>query len=462
MKKTLLFVTVLLLCAAVFLAACEDTEKDASSAPVNESSAAEGSESSTGGESSTPDESSSAPSQKPTNGFDGSEYAPAADSPITVLHSAYTEKPYFALVGRCAANATVTGVADGETVSSESYEGWFSLRLPCKSDSVKVTLTQTVDGKAVGEETVVTVRPITPNPNDMWPMITGKNYQFFLAKMHHEFAEHTTPPASAYSELSARVRTRLTQLRASKPEAEIIYLLCPSAMTVYPELVPDEYSQPKGSTKLDLTANALRAGGATVIDLKSVFAQHKNDEMPIYYKTDSHWSDYGAYVAYNALFSQIAKKFPEASPRAMDEFDWNPNYYEGGDMAYYLARVGSQGPAMRIKLREYAYFRTFKDTSVPSSITSVPRYQSETLLAYSNDVTYAKTFNTRNENLPSCIVMRDSYSTQIYDLIPERMNKTQYLGMWDYTWNAKSISSSKPDYIIYIVAEWNLDSIIFG
>ena len=454
MKKTLFLFIVTLLCLSVFLAACEDKTSDSSKPDTQESSQSQGQ-----GQTQNP---VIGPDGQPEPLFDGSEFAPKSDSPITVLHSAFTEKPYFALVGRCAENAVVTGVCEGETVRSESYEGWFSLRLPCNGDLAKVTLSQTVDGNAVGEAVEVNVRPVTPDPNSMWPLVTGKDYQFFLAKMRHDFPEHTTPSAGDYATLTSRVSSRLNQLRANNPDAEIIYLLAPSAMTVYPELVPDDYSAPSGKTKLDLTSDALRAGGATVIDLKTVFAEHKNDEMPLYYKTDSHWADYGAYVAYDALFDHISKKFPEASPRSVDEFYWNPNYYEGGDMAYYLAKLSSQGPSMRVKLREYAYFRTFKDGNVPFSITSVPRYQSNTLLAYSNNVTYAQSFSTGNEKLPSCIVMRDSYSTQIFDLIPERMNNTQYLGMWDYTWNNRSISASKPDYIIYIVAEWNLDSIIYG
>ena len=36
------------------------------------------------------------------------------------------------------------------------------------------------------------------------------------------------------------------------------------------------------------------------------------------------------------------------------------------------------------------------------------------------------------------------------------------MGMWNYTWNNNLIMSEKPDYVIYIVAEWNLTSIIYS
>jgi hypothetical protein len=77
-------------------------------------------------------------------------------------------------------------------------------------------------------------------------------------------------------------------------------------------------------------------------------------------------------------------------------------------------------------------------------------------------VTEEKIINTKREELPSCIVLRDSYSTQMYDILAERMNKTHYMGMWGYRWDQSLIASEKPDYVIYILAEWNLDSVLYN
>jgi len=50
----------------------------------------------------------------------------------------------------------------------------------------------------------------------------------------------------------------------------------------------------------------------------------------------------------------------------------------------------------------------------------------------------------------------------IYDLIPERMNKTHYMGMWGYGWNNAVMKNEKPDYVIYITSEWNMFECVYN
>ena len=226
---------------------------------------------------------------------------------INVLYNRFSEKPYFAMVGTCAENAVITAECNGETVVSKSYKGWFSVRLRCDGSSVDVTLTQTVDGEQVGETCTVNAKPGTPSP-DMWPVVTGGDFQFFFQKMLPDLLGQNVPSKSVYDDLTKRVSQRVAQLREYNADADVIYLIVPSSMSVYPELVPESYGEPADETRLDLTIDAINAGGGVAIDLKALFAEHKEDEMPMYYKLDSHWSDYGAYLAYVAMFEHIAKK----------------------------------------------------------------------------------------------------------------------------------------------------------
>lgn len=436
MKKNLCFVLLLLLAISVLLGACNTPPEDNSSAAPTVSTAESSAQESS-------DEESSAASEDPED----------APNNIKVLYSSYSEKPYFAMVGTCTEGAVVTAECNGETVSSNSYKGWFSLRLLCKGSSAEVKLSESVDGEMLGGSSTVTVRPRTPG-SDMWPVVTGGDFQFFFQKMLPDYQGKNIPGSSAFSSLTKRVSDHLSQLRKYNENAEIIYLIVPASMTVYPELVPETYGELADETRLTKTIDAINAGGGIAIDLQSIFAEHKNDEMPLYYKLDSHWSDYGAFVAYQALFEEVAKKFPQAAPRSADEFNWNPDYYESGDMTYYLAMSQS-------KVKEYAYYRTF-DFDAPSQVTKTNRYRSKTMLCYSDEVTYENVIDTNRDDLPSCVVIRDSYSTQIYDLIAERMDKTHYLGMWGYRWDQSIMASEKPDYVIYVVAEWNLDAIIYN
>ena len=89
------------------------------------------------------------------------------------------------------------------------------------------------------------------------------------------------------------------------------------------------------------------------------------------------------------------------------------------------------------------------------------RYVSDKKLTYTPDFAQNQfIINTNNESLPNCIVIRDSYGAQIMDIIPERMNKTVMRGMWDYTLRTQELNQYKPDYVIVVIVERNIDSIL--
>ena len=365
-----------------------------------------------------------------------------------MLYCVYSEKPYFAIIGRCEEGATVHAECNGYSFSSLSWHGWFSVRMKGEG-IVGVKMYQTVNG-IDGEPKNYMAAPKTPYGDE--GVVTGKDFQFFYQKNLPDFLKINVPNQYQLDSFTSRIKSRVETLRSLNPESEIIYMIVPASVTVYPERVPDEYVSPEGESRLDKVIKAIRAGGATAIDLRAAFDEHKNDEMPLYYHLDSHWADYGGYIAYRELFEHISKRFPAAKPRDIDEFDWNPGYYESGDMPMYLSL-----PYQDIK--DYGYYRKF-NIEVPSEVTRFPRYRRETSLVYSDFVTYENVINTGRSDLPDCLVYRDSFGTQVYDILAERSGRTHYAGMWSYGWNNATVKSEKPDYVIYIVSEWNIPGII--
>ena len=352
----------------------------------------------------------------------------------------------YVLIGHCPEGAVIYCNASGTEYVTGSDHGWFSVRVKYTKASEKVTLrAETEDG--VSPEFEYTSRPRRVD-SDKWAIIAGKDYQFHLDYTLQDYL-HT----NLYSNSQKKSVTSSLKNRKGKTQAEVIYVVVPSPASVYPETMPEEYTaaQKGDISKYDQLMQIFEDAGVTYINVKELFTEHKNDDYKLYWKTDSHWSEYGAYLVYKELFDIISQKFPAASPRAFDEFEWKEGTFRGGDMAYYLEYADNM-------MQEYNVARIPK-FEMPDSIKSVNRYVSADKLTYDQDsMPAARTINTGRSELPSALILRDSYSTQLYDILAERFDKTIFKGMWSFSFNAQEVKDSGVDYVIFILTERNIGS----
>jgi hypothetical protein len=367
---------------------------------------------------------------------------------LSVIDCVLTDKNCFVVVGKCEEGASVTAITAKQSVTVSSDKGFYSVRLEKLSEKTRVTLE--AKGKYT-EKYVYDAVPKVPTA-DMWPIVGGNGYNFFFQKMMPDFMQTNLLSDKMLEYLTQKTKDRVNNLKKALPDTEIIYMIVPSKASIYPELVPSEYKKGTGKSRLEQVNAALEAGGAKVINLLDVFSQHKNDQYKLYWNTDSHWTDYGAFVAYTELFGYIGTKFPAAAPRKMTEFDFKSDFYKSGDMMLYMMMNQS-------KALEYNSLRVPKFSLNPS-ITSVNRYRAANDLIYNDEVTYERVLTTNNSSLPNLYVIRDSYSTQMYDILAERGNTTFYKSMWNYMYDFSEIKRNAPDFIIYMVAEWNIDAVV--
>lgn len=382
------------------------------------------------------------------------ESQPVIENPqnkyLSVLNSTLTDNGYFVVVGKCEEGATVTATTSSQNVTSTSDRGYFSVRIKQEGALTRVKLV--AKGKLT-EQYTFDVDPIIPS-RDMWSIVGANGYNFFFQKMMPDFMQTNTLSSSQMSNITNKIKNRVESLKQQSPNTKIIYMVVPSKASIYPELVPSDYPKGTGTSRLEQMNSAIEAGGAKVINLLDVFKQHKNDDYKLYWKTDSHWTDYGAFVAYTELFNYISKDFPAAAPKKMSDFNFAGDFYEGGDMIYYMMMSQSE-------TREYCWYRTPKFKML-GGISDVTRYRKPDYLMYSDNLVPEIQFNTGKSNLPDLYVLRDSYSAQIFDILADRGNKTVYKSMWNLSFNLYDVANYNPDYVIYICSEWNIDSIIQG
>jgi hypothetical protein len=121
----------------------------------------------------------------------------------------------------------------------------------------------------------------------------------------------------------------------------IHYLLVipPNKSTIYPEYLPAGYKRLRQKTALDDFMDFVRQNSdLNVIDLKAPFLERKQ-ERNLYLRTDTHWNDYGAFLAYQEIIRPLASWFPAITPLTFDDFNITLNKRTGGDLS---SMIGGQ------------------------------------------------------------------------------------------------------------------------
>lgn len=112
-----------------------------------------------------------------------------------------------------------------------------------------------------------------------------------------------------------------------------LFIVVPDKSSVYPEFLPD-FIKPAGPTRLDQFIRELdrRFPDFPVIDLRQPLVVAK-EHGQVYYKTDTHWNQIGAFAGYVAIMRQANRLFPELQPRSLAGFSLRAGKEKRGDIA---------------------------------------------------------------------------------------------------------------------------------
>ncbi|MBR0061541.1 MAG: hypothetical protein IJP68_08675 [Selenomonadaceae bacterium] len=64
-----------------------------------------------------------------------------------------------------------------------------------------------------------------------------------------------------------------------------------------------------------------------------------------------------------------------------------------------------------------------------------------------------------NDALPVAVMIRDSYSANLFPFICEHFSYLYCQSMWNYTPDYDKIAELKPDYVIYVICERNFGTL---
>lgn len=248
-------------------------------------------------------------------------------------------------------------------------------------------------------------------------------------------------------ELDAAERI-LTERRDWLAAQGIAYLavICPNKTTVYHDFLPTGFRKLGAVPRLDRLRDRMETAGLDFLDLRPAMRQASSVRQA-YWKTDTHWNDWGALVGSAAMVEALRPRFP-----AMESIDLQAYHPEevtvpGGDLA-------------RLLLLEDRFTERFENM-VPNF---TPKAKPGPSRGYANPTTYSGREmvirETGDQALPNALVFRDSFAKAAIPFLSERFDRSVYI--WVHQFLPDIVLAEKPDVVVFEAVERYQHAILLG
>lgn len=228
---------------------------------------------------------------------------------------------------------------------------------------------------------------------------------------------------------------------------DYLLILVPDKSSVYPEYLPDSLRPLYRRSRLDQLAAYLRTNSdAAVLDVGEALRASKN-ESPVYYKTDSHWNEYGAWIAYREIVTTLAHRFENVSPLPRSDFRLRMRKNRpGGNLAVMLSLHKTLFREGRSKLIPRTPFR-YERADLPA-------------VRLSRSVK-ADAFQCDGAGFPKAVMFHDSFGRKLKSFLPEHFSRVVFIRDWGFRFHGEVIEKEKPAIVLDEIAEHFLYDAIF-
>lgn len=274
---------------------------------------------------------------------------------------------------------------------------------------------------------------------------TDNWFYFGQSEMMLDFAGKNHIPEAKVKNWAAGYRAKKAWLE--QQGIEYLLVISPDKESVYPEFVIDSWEQLQGKSRLQqLIETHPEIHEAELLDLASPIKRFK--EEPLFFKSDTHWTPFGAYTAYLIIAEKIEQKFPSVSFKKDFTFSelqsrhCSPEDNQCGDLTKMLLDFQPFEESFR-KLLKY-------DTCsnvVPAdySLTNLPE-----------EVTRSSITSRCAQADLKAVIFRDSFFVALEPFFSENFKQVVYLWKeYDQKNVEEILTFFKPDIVIEEVVERN-------
>jgi hypothetical protein len=215
-----------------------------------------------------------------------------------------------------------------------------------------------------------------------------------------------------------------------------LFVIAPNKNTIYPEFMPGHIRKAHSYSRMDQLVDYLgKHSTVHLVDLRPALLEAKK-HRPVYSRTDTHWNDYGAYIAYREIMTHIGRYFKEAVPMPLSRFKIKIVNSAGGDLAQMLSLHLDVMREDVIRLRARPPL-TAKGDKLKNLAPFVRRSYRE----------------RKNAPLPNIIMVHDSFYQKLKPFLSEHFSRVLYIWDWNMNFYPSVIESEKPVLVIDEMAE---------
>jgi alginate O-acetyltransferase complex protein AlgJ len=272
-----------------------------------------------------------------------------------------------------------------------------------------------------------------------------EGWLFYANEWVLEDCEHMIPfKPEELQKIRKNVEARAAWLQ--QKGIKLFILAVPEKSTIYPEYLPPVIHKVGRKSRLDqVMASLADCPGVTLVDSREALLKAKPMQR-LYHRTDSHWNDYGAFIAYGELMNHVAVQFPGLGKRTLDDYTVSVAEGVGGDLAGMLS-LSDVIPEERITLSPRFTSRAVNGVRVYKDPVDLKEYPGRDMVVK----------ETHDRTLPKALVFRDSFSWALIPFVAESFQSTVFV--WTFDFSRELVENEKPDIVVIECVERYLNSL---
>lgn len=214
-----------------------------------------------------------------------------------------------------------------------------------------------------------------------------------------------------------------------------VFAIAPDKHAVYPEELPTSIHRMNNRSRTDqLYAAVTNYAGMPALDVRPALLLAKSSER-IYFQTDTHWNDRGAFVAYRQIIEATRRQAPSVPPASTRaDFDPTARTVEGLDLARMMGLARALGETdFGLQPKRTRHARVVEPPGAAASaeegrlVTEIP-----------------------GSSLPRAVIFRDSFASRLAPFLSEHFSRAVYL--WQNDFDADVVLKEHANVVIQEIA----------